>query len=85
MTDAPQTEQVTPDQIGHGDVIHDPDSAQWLTVTRVIHGEVKVTQSDGYQRSAAETPLWTFIGDERLDEQISVHADDALIMRRRPA
>ncbi|MGK2881914.1 MAG: hypothetical protein ACSLE6_14345 [Mycobacterium sp.] len=76
------TERVAPRLVRHGDVIQDPDSAQWLTVTRVIHDEVRVAEQRGYYRQEGSAPLWTFRGDDRLQEEITFHSDDAVVTRR---
>ena len=78
-----QTEHVPPHRVRHGDVIQNPDTSRWLTVTRVIHGGVTVSEGRGNQRRERSTPLWTFRGDDRLDEEITVASDDVLIVRRR--
>lgn len=77
-----RTEHVLPHRVRHGDVIQNPDTSQWLTVTRVIHDDVKVSEGRGDQRRERSTPLWTFRGDDRLDEEITVTSDDVLIVRR---
>jgi hypothetical protein len=72
------SELVHPRDIRDGDVIQDPNGRSgWITVTRIVSGPL--TASSGGEE--ASTTLWSFYGDERLDEAITVHSDDVSIAR----
>jgi hypothetical protein len=78
MTGGPAAERLHPREVAVGDVIQDPEGGGWITVTRIVSGSV--TASDDSQR--VSIPLWSFYGDERLDEAITLYSDDVEIARR---
>ena len=67
-------EQVPLSDIKHGDVVQDPKSGKWLTVTRIVAGDVAV---DG----RVSERFLAFYGDERLDEQIVFDDPDGMVNR----
>jgi hypothetical protein len=76
------TERVHPRDIRDRDVIQDPDSGDWITVTRIVSGTLKATELDAHDTQEASTALWSFYGDERLNEVITVYSDEVAINRR---
>jgi hypothetical protein len=70
-----KTEQIPPSDVAHGDVIQDPISGGWLTVTRIVDDNVTV---DG----VATAKYLAFYGDERVNEQIVLDDPSVLINRR---
>jgi hypothetical protein len=42
-----ETDSVPAEAVRHGDVIQDPDSGKWITVTRIVNGNVKATDIRG--------------------------------------
>ncbi|MET0450860.1 MAG: hypothetical protein ABW137_03395 [Mycobacterium sp.] len=77
-------ESVPVDAIGHGDVIQDPGNGKWITVTRVVSGTVRVTSEQPISAAAEDVagPFWSFYGDERLDEVITLRGEAPRVRRR---
>jgi hypothetical protein len=72
-------EQIPAVEVRHGDVVQDPGSGKWLTVTRIVDSDVKV-QDEVTPEVVSE--YIAFYGDERLNEQIVLDGPDRLISRR---
>ena len=68
------TEKRAPHDVRHGDVLQDPRSGRWITVTRIVNGSVEVSEKAGTQRTHDSTETLTFYGDGRLDEEVTVAA-----------
>ncbi|CAN5405034.1 hypothetical protein BH09ACT8_BH09ACT8_46690 [soil metagenome] len=68
-------EQVPISDVAYGDVVQDPKSGKWLTVTRIVAGDVTV---DGRPNGK----YLAFYGDERLNEQIVFDDPDGMVNRK---
>jgi hypothetical protein len=80
-----ETDSVPAEAVRHSDVIQDPDSGKWITVTRIVNGNVKATDIRGDETVTSAEQIWTFYGDERLDETVTLHGERPTVFRRRPS
>lgn len=79
-----RTESVPVEAIRTGDIVEDPGSGRWITVSRVVDGQVRASEHDTYTDESVTQSFWSIYGDERLDEVITVHDRSALLQRRIP-
>ena len=79
-----ETDSVPAAGVRHRDVVQDPDSGKWITVTRIVNGNVKATGIGGDETVTSAEQIWTFYGDERLDETVTLHGERPTVFRRRP-
>jgi hypothetical protein len=75
------TEKRKPHDVRHGDVLQDPRSGRWITVTRIVNGSVEVSGKAGTERTHSSAETLTFYGDGRLDEEVTVAADAVVNVR----
>ncbi|CAN5536525.1 hypothetical protein BH11ACT7_BH11ACT7_12680 [soil metagenome] len=68
-------DEVAPHDIRHGDVIQDPRSGHWITVTRIVTGRIGLSEKSGTERKHDAANTVTFYGDGRLDEEVTVYGD----------
>ena len=85
MEDFGESQSVPAQTVGHGDLVQDPDTGRWLTVTRIVSGTVTVDGGGPPSGAADELagPFWSFYGDERLDEVATFRGEEPAVPCRR--
>jgi hypothetical protein len=83
MSDHEETESVPADAVRHRDVMQNPETGRWFTVTRIVSGELKAEEDTGTEVQQAAEHVWSFYGDERREESVTLYGERPTVTRRK--